>query len=292
MLFELDLVAELGQWPQAREARRLVAENGLIPVEHGRRLVQGPQRGPERLEIRGLFRDEQVVDLAAQEFHHRTVGRDAPDQRHALLGQLRQQLKNLARHHHRQARHDFRLGNALVQRVCAVALAEHAATPGHPVRMLRRRHLHDLVQGHVHPPQLLQEELARARRALIAGVYRLDAARVVEMIDHEGLAACRDHHPVGVPRGEHLRCGALHRLGLRDRRERHAVPELPARGRHRQAFNIIETGQHRLEPHARVALVRLGLRPDHLGACSVPLDPDESDGGCPNTDSQRARKGH
>ena len=76
------------------------------------------------------------------------------------------------------------------------------------------RHALDLVEGDVHAPELLQEELARTGGAFVARVNALNAAVVIEMVDHEGLPARTDDDAIGVRARKRVGNGPFDRFGF------------------------------------------------------------------------------
>ena len=103
--------------------------------------------------------------------------------RPALDAGLGQELEHLLGHHVRQRQDDVVLvGLALVELVGAVALHEDRAArrePAAPWRSAISGAMHR-VEAQVHALELLREELAGARGALVAGVGVDDAAAGVE----------------------------------------------------------------------------------------------------------------
>lgn len=94
-------------------------------------------------------------------------------------------------------------------------------------------HLHGrhLVQRDGHAAQLLQKEFAGAGSALITAVDALYSTVLIEMINHEGLAAGADNNPVWMVVRQNVSAGQFYGLGFGDSREGEQISEFAARGR-------------------------------------------------------------
>jgi len=171
--------------------------------------------------------------------------------------------------------------------VGAVALAEDAAAARNAVRALRAGEPRRLVDIEAEALDLLEEELARPRRAFVSRVNRRDAPILPEGVNEEGLAAgAHDGLEVLAPPVE-MGQGVLDGLGLGDGREIEELPETPPGNAHPVIARRIDVAQHLQEVSAGVAVVGLDARvaePDR--AACVPLDGGRADRGSPDADSE------
>lgn len=147
--------------------------------------------------------------------HHGGVPAAPADKQRGRLGELLEQFDDFSGQHPGQPGHDLRLGDAFVQGVGAVALAEYRTAPGDLMPGIRLRHALHFVEGDVHAPELLQKKLARAGCAFVARADSLNAAVVIEMVHHEGLPSRADDEPVGMAAREGMSHCLLDRFGLR-----------------------------------------------------------------------------
>ena len=173
-------------------------------------------------------------------------------------------------------------GTALVGGVRAVGLAEHGAAAGNRVGGLGGGEARGVLEAHVHAPQLLQEELAGARGALVAGRDVGDAPRAVQDVDHEGLPAGRDHGRAVHSRGLQEGIRPLHGLRLGDRCQVDELPEPAAGGCDAVDGGEVGLRQRPLQGALGVALMGVQRAADDPGArlrvAPVPLDLHQGDG--------------
>ena len=290
--FELHHAGEISERREACEDVGPVGKKRVDPGEGGGLVGQGPQGGPQRLQVGRLRGHDQPRDLLAQVFdHHAVLGRAADHHDVAAL-HLLEQFENLVGHHLAQAGSDLGLGDALVRGVGAVGLAEHRAAPRHVVRGFHRRPLGGLFQADVHAPQLLQEKFAGAGGALVAGDDVADAPGPVQHVDHEGLAAGGHHGRAVDPGGFDEGVGGFDRLGLRDGGQVDKPAELASGGGDPVERAHVQSGQRPHQGALGVPLVRVkGMVDDarrrHPGGVQILFHLDQGNGGSAHTDPQR-----
>ena len=288
---ELHPVTEVVQGLQGREGALLVAEEPSCARERRRFVFEGPECCAQGLEVGRLVGDPEVFDLLAQVVHDDVVSRRAADDHDVATGHLVEDLDDLSRHHLAQARHDPPLRHALVGRMGAVALAEDAAAARDAVGALRPGKPRRLAHVHSEALDLLEEELARPRGALVPRVDRRDAPVAVQGVDEEGLAAGADDGLQVLAPAVQVGKGLLHGLGLGDGGEVEKLAEAPPRDAHPVVAARVDAVQHLEEVAAGVSVVGLDADVQRRDpAASVAFETGHGDRGCPDADTERLHR--
>ena len=288
---ELHPVTKVLQGLQVGEGALFVAEEPSCARERGRFVFEGPERGSQGLEVGRLVGDPEVFDLLAQVVHDDVVSRRAADDHDVAPGHLVEDLDDLARHHLAQARHDPPFRNPLVGRMGAVALAEDAAAARDAVGALRPGKPRRLAHVHSEALDLLEEELARPRGALVARVDRRDAPVAAQGVDEEGLATGADDGLQVLAAAVEVDEGLLHGLGLGDGGEVEKLAEAPPRDAHPVVAARVDVVQHLEEVAAGVSVVGLDADVERRDpAASVAFEAGHADRGSPDADTERSHK--
>ena len=191
-----DLGERAVQVLEAVEAYQVGAQQ-LLAAGEGRARLPRQNGRAEGLEVGG-FLGYHEVDLRRQVLDEAQYvgveGGAAREHDTAVhhLGPL-EEVHHLGGHDHRQGDDDVVLGGlALVEAVGAVGLHEDGAAGGERHHLRVVAHPGGVLQVHVHSRELLLEELAGARGALVAGEIVDDGAALVEGVDDEVLASHGD----------------------------------------------------------------------------------------------------
>ena len=173
----------------------------------------------------------------------------------------------------------------------AVALAENAAAARDAVGALRAGKPRRLVHAHAQTLDLLQEELARARGALVARVDRRDAAVLPEGVDEKCLPPGADDGLEVLAPPVEMGEGLLHGFGFGDGREVEELAEAPPRDAHAVVTGCADAVEHLKENPAGVSVMGLGARLDQgdRSAC-VPFEAGRADRGSPDADTERLHR--
>ncbi len=156
-------------------------------------VFERPERRAIGFERPGEPRRVQARELAAQQIKQGRVQGAAADQCNAARGPVPDQLGEFVGHHEAEPGNHVGFWLALVERVRAVALAEHAAPAGDLVWSSRPGKLDGLLRVEPHAPDLLVEKLARARSAFVARPDRNNTAVRCNAVYKLGFAA-RAHY--------------------------------------------------------------------------------------------------
>jgi hypothetical protein len=165
-------------------------------------LASGQMRCTEGFKVRRLIGQNEVDTRSAfaDEFDQEAVLRHTSDQHHLAVRNLRlgQKLRDLVRHHLAQGQDNVPLGRfPLVQAMRAVRLHEHGTTGRDAMSAGAGAGVIDILYPQVHAAELLAEEFAGPRCALVAGVGVNHAAAIIEDVDHQVLAA-HGHDSAGL----------------------------------------------------------------------------------------------
>jgi len=288
---EFDEIAEVAEGTKDGKRALRASEKAAGARIRERLVLEGPEGRAERLEVRGLVGDLEIRDLLAQPVHHDAVAGRAPDDHDVPPGDPPEDLEDLPRHHLAQARRDAPLRHALVGGVGAVALAEDAAASRDPVGALRAGKPRGLLHAHAEALDLLEEELARARGALVARLDRRDAAVLPEGVDEKGLAAGADDGlEIPAPPVE-MAEGMLHGLGLGNGGEVEELAEPPARDAHAVVAGRVDAAEQLQEGAAGISVMGLDARVNQRNrAAFVPFEACRTDRGRPDADPERLHR--
>jgi len=227
--FICDHGLEIFQRGKAAEDVPAVIEKITQPGKRPCFVFQGPESAAQGFENGGLPGDNELADLTLQVIHHDGVLRAASDKQDVFPGNMGQEFRDLSRHHLAEAGGDTALGNSLVRRVGAVALAENAAAAGNPVGAFRPGVRHGVIQGNSDSPDLLEKKLARSRGAFVSRPNGGDFSIPAQNINQKGFTPGADNGVYVIFGSVKPGQGFFHGLRLGDGCQINVFPEFSAR---------------------------------------------------------------
>ena len=177
--------------------------------------------------------------------------------------------------------------DTLIQSVSTVALTEYGTSARNTMWVLADPQLGHILKTEVHPPDLLEKELAGAGGAFVTGLYSLDFPVFVQVVHQKRFPARADDHSIGIIFAEYLSDRPLYRLGFGNGRQPDKIDEFSSSDCDRDLTHLGNLFKRIEQGLSGITLMCDGRGVNYLYPVRFPAQADHTKRGGPQTNAQR-----